>query len=263
MKSNFRLLLIIALSLLTLASCVTRKKLTYLQYFNTPVVKDLRVSVTPSAYRVLPYDNLYIRVLTPDPQWSELFNTMPSGQGSSLTQESAGLLAYQVDEKGNIEIPFVGKLDISGKTLPEIKVKLDSVFKKYVNDASITVRLVNNSISIVGEVRQPGKYPILKDRLNIFEALAMAGDLNDYSDRQKIQLIRPSQFGPIVKEFSLSDRSILTSEFFYVMPNDILYAQPLKSRTFQLNSTVYSMILSSFATVLTSVTAILVIFRYR
>jgi polysaccharide export outer membrane protein len=261
MKTNSKFHLIFFILVLTLSSCVSRKQLTYLQYSGTSSAKDLRATVTPAVYKILPFDNLYIRVLTPDPKWSELFNTMPSGQGSSITQESAGLLAYPVDESGNIEIPFVGKLDVAGKTLSEIKINLDSIFQKYVKDAFITVRIVDNYLSIVGEVRQPGRYPITKDRLNIFEAISMAGDLSEFSNRQTIQLIRPSKYGPIVKEFSLIDRGILTSEFFYVMPNDIIYVQPLKGRAFQMNSSIYSIILSSVATILTSITTLLVIFR--
>ena len=193
-----------------LSSCVSRKKLTYLQYSSaaeimTPQVGEGKNLVTPTEYKVMPYDNLFIRVVTPDPQWAELFNT---SEGGAITAESASLFGYQVDINGNIEIPFVGDLDVGGKTLSEIKVKLDSTFKHYLKDASITVKLINNYVSIIGEVNQPGRYPISKDQINIFEALAMAGDLTEFSNRKKIQLVRPSNYGPIVKEFSLLEESV-------------------------------------------------------
>jgi len=173
-----------------MSSCVTRKKLTYLQYSSefdnsTLPVRDLRIHVTPSAYKIMYYDNLFIRVITPDPQWSILFNTMPSGGGGSVTEESASLLGYPVDGNGNIEIPFIGKVEVAGKTLSEVKVKLDSIFKNYVNDAAITVRLVNNYISIIGEVAIPGRYPLTKDRINVFEALSMAGDMSLFGIHHK------------------------------------------------------------------------------
>jgi polysaccharide export outer membrane protein len=224
---------------------------------------DNRTTITPAAYKIMPYDNLFIRVMTPDPQWSEIFNSVPTGGGGGVTQESAALLGYSVDDNGFILLPFVGKLEVAGKTLSEIKINLDSTFQNYVKDASITVRLVNNYISILGEVSAPGRYPMTKDRLNIFEALSMAGDLSVYSNRQKVQLIRPTSYGPIVKEYSLNDRTILTSEFYYLMPNDIIYAQPLKGRSFQINSSTYSLILSSIATILGSITTLFVIFGYN
>ncbi len=198
----------------------------------------------------MPYDNLYIRVITPDPQWSALFNTMPVGAGGAVTQESAGSIGYSVDVDGKIEIPFVGKIEVAGKTLSEIKVELDSIFKNYVTDAAITVRLVNNYVSIIGEVMRPGRYPLTKDRVNIFEALSMAGDMSEYSNRQKVQLIRPSPYGPVIKEFSLSDRSILSSELYYVMPNDIIYAIPMQGRTFQSNTSLYTLFLTTITTAL-------------
>jgi len=250
------LIILIPLSIiLILSSCVSRKKLTYLKYSDKSAEYDLtkpeaKISVTPAAYKIMPYDNLYIRVITPDPQWSALFNIMPVGAGGAVTEESAGLFGYPVDVDGKIEIPFVGKIEAAGKTLSEIKTELDVIFKNYVTDASITVRLVNNYVSILGEVNRPGNYPLTKDRINIFEALSLAGDLSEYSNRQKIQLIRPSPYGPVIKEFSLSDRSILVSEFYYIMPNDIIYAQPIKGRSFQVNSYIYSLLLSSITTVL-------------
>jgi polysaccharide export outer membrane protein len=196
----------------------------------------------------MPFDNLYIRVITPDPQWSALFN-LDTGTGA-LTQESASLSGYSVDIDGNIEIPFVGKVKVADKTLSKVKVELDSIFRNYVTDATITVKLVNNAVSIIGEVNSPGRYLIYKDRLNIFEALSLAGDMSYYSNRQKVQLIRPSPYGPLVKEFSLTDRSILTSELYYVMPNDIIYAIPIQGRSFQTNSSIYTLFLSTITTAL-------------
>lgn len=239
--------------ILTLSSCVSKKKLTYLQYSDKTVEYSIiddekMISVTPSAYKLMPYDNLYIRVLTPDPQYSELFNAN-FGTGT-ITQESAGLSGYSVDIDGNIELPYVGKVKVAGKTLSDVKMDLDSIFTKYVTDGSIIVRLVNNTVSVLGEVRSPGRYVIIKDRLNVFEALALAGDLSEYSNRQKVMLIRPSPYGPVIKEFSLTDRSILASELYYILPNDVLYAMPIQGRVFTTNSSIYTLFLSTITTAL-------------
>lgn len=250
----YRSVILISLSIiLILSSCVSKKKLIYLQYTDKSgdydmSEGDLRTSVTPAAYKIMPYDNLFIRVVTPDPQWSALFN-VETGQ-TGLTQESAGLSGYSVDMDGNIEIPYVGRVRVASKTLSEVKIELDSIFKNYATDAAITVKLVNNAVSIIGEVNNPGRYFLYKDRINIFEALSLAGDLSAYGNRQKIQLIRPSPYGPIIKEFSLADRSILTSEFYYIMPNDIIYAMPMRGRSFTTNSSVYTLFLSTITTAL-------------
>jgi len=253
MKMHGSVILITFSILLTLSSCVSKKKLTYLQYSDKTVDYSIlddekMISVTPSAYKLMPYDNLYIRVLTPDPQYSELFNAN-FGTGT-ITQESAGLSGYSVDIDGNIELPYVGKVKVAGKTLSDVKMDLDSIFTKYVTDGSIIVRLVNNTVSVLGEVRSPGRYVIIKDRLNVFEALALAGDLSEYSNRQKVMLIRPSPYGPVIKEFSLTDRSILASELYYILPNDVLYAMPIQGRAFTTNSSIYTLFLSTITTAL-------------
>jgi len=167
--------------------------------------------------------------------------------------EGAILAGYPVDLDGNIEMPYVGKLLVAGKTLNEIKADLEVALVSYVTDAAISVRMVDNSVSVLGEVLAPGRYPITKDRMNIFEVIAMAGDMTVYSNRQKVQLIRPSAYGPVIKELTLSDRSILSSEYYYVMPNDIIYAMPLKSRAFTANSSVYTLFLTTITTALVAI----------
>jgi polysaccharide export outer membrane protein len=255
MRHPHSLILILLSAILISGSCISRKKLTYLQYSDESAGygvhgEEAKTSVTPSAYKIMPFDNLYIRVLTPDPQWSELFNTMPVGLGGTVTEESVSLFGYPVDEAGQIEIPFVGKISVGGKTTSEIKSDLETEFGNYLTDYAITVRLVNNFVSILGEVNSPGRYRLTKERVNIFEALAMASDMSTFSNRQKVQLIRPSPYGPVIREFSLSDRSILSSDLYYVLPNDLIYVMPIQGRSFQVNTSVYSLFFSAISTAL-------------
>ena len=262
MKKHPAIIISLVSLFLILNSCVTKQNMTYLQYAEAIDVSDMdiyetRPSITPANYKIMPHDILYIRVITPDPQWSEIFNPLTGGAAGAMTPESASLFGYPVSDEGHIEIPYVGKQQVVGKTLAEIKIALDSTFQSYVNDAVITCRLVNNHISVVGEVARPGRYILNKDRITIFEALSMAGDITEYGNRGNVQLIRPSRFGPMVNEFTLVDRSILSSEYFYVMPNDVIYAPPMKGRTFQMNASIYSIIISSVSTFFT----LLVLFR--
>ena len=246
MKFKHIIISIIVAASLVLASCVTNKKLTYLQ---SEGAREEFIPITPDTYIIQPYDNLFIKVVTPDPKWSDMFNTMPStSYGYGLNEQSADILSYTVNDNGTIELPYAGKFMVAGKTLKMIENELNISLKSYVTDAVVTVKMVNNYVSIIGEVQRPGRYSIYKDRLNIFQALAMAGDLGIYSDRQKIQLIRQTPDGNIVKEFSLRDRNIIGSQFFYVMPNDVLYAPPMKGRFFQMDSFPYALILSTITT---------------
>jgi polysaccharide biosynthesis/export protein len=247
MKFNHITISILLTGSLLLSSCVTNKKLTYLQYDKG--TREEFIAITPATYIIQPYDNLFIRVVTPDPKLSEMFNTIQvSGSSSSVNELTADILSYTVEDDGAIELPYAGRFMVAGKTLKMVKTELDEALKSYIADAVVSVKLVNNYVSIIGEVQRPGKYPIYKERLNIFQALAMASDLGTFSDRQKIQLIRQTAEGNIVKEFSLKERSIIGSQFFYVMPNDVIYAPPMKGRFFQMDSFPYALILSTITT---------------
>lgn len=261
-NANYLILSSLLSVTLILGSCVTLKDLTYIQsksdQANSDILKNITgLSVTPSEYKIMPFDNLFLRVITPDPQWSQIFNPMPVVQGGAVSEEGAALYGYTVDINGNIEIPYVGKVYVAGKTLEEIRVNLDSIFVKYVTDAAITVKLVNNYITILGEVNAPGRYRLTKDVINLFDAFSLAGDLSEFGNRQKIQLIRQTPNGPVTKEFSLADRKVLFSEYYYIMPNDILYAMPMKVKTFNLNSPFWIIFLNT----ITSAFGVIAFFR--
>ncbi len=244
---NTKHCLIIIMLTLVFSSCVTTRKLTYLQ--NQSSGNDTIRTVTPEAYTVMPFDNLFIRVMTPDPKLADMFNTIPATvTGLSMTEQSADMISYVVDGDGYIRLPYAGRIMVAGKTLDAVTDDVQNVLKAYIADAAVTVKLVNNYVSLIGEFKSPGKYAIYKERMNIFQALAMAGDLDDFSDRQKIQIIRQIPDGNLIKEFTLSDRSIMASEFYYVMPNDIIYAKPMKGRLFHMNEFPYTVVIGALTT---------------
>jgi polysaccharide biosynthesis/export protein len=238
-------LVVAGLILFITSSCVTNKKLIYLQYSDMP--SDTTLSVTPQDYRILPYDNLYIRVVTPDPRFGDMFNLIPSSSIAGGGQNS-DIIGYKVDREGYIMLPYAGKVKVCGETISEVTTTVESVIKNYVTDPAVTVKLINNNVSLLGEMQRPGSYAISRDRMNIFQALAIGGDLSAFSDRQKVQIIRPTLNGNVVKEFCLSDRSILTSEYFYVMPNDVIYAKPMKGKFFKMDAFPYGILFSTIST---------------
>jgi polysaccharide export outer membrane protein len=178
-----------------------------------------------------------------------MFNTLPTTTYSvNLTEQTADVVSYPVDGNGQISLPYIGSVSVAGKTLGEITAEVQKELKEYIADPAVTVKMVNNYVSLLGEVRNPGKYPVYKDRLTIFQALAMGNDLTDFSNRQKIQLIRPTANGNIIKEFSVNDISVMSSEVYYVMPNDVIYVKPMKGRLFKMNEFPYSLMLSTITT---------------
>jgi len=241
--------LVALLVLIVLSGCVSTKETTYLQ--------DLEESeysgeyTPPNDYLIQPNDNLYIRVSTPDPSRSELFNAMGEGGSMSANEASAQLLSYPVELDGSVDLPYVGSIVVAGKTIAEAKIAIEDVLKDYVTDASLTVKLVNNYVSVLGEVSEPGMYPIYKERLNIYQALAMAGDAADFGDRTEVSIIRKTGEGSIIKEFNITDRNIVDSEFYYVMPNDVIYVKAVKGRFFGINTAPWTFALSTLTATLT------------
>lgn len=238
---NFTLLV---LAFLLMNGCVTNKKITYLQDY-----PDSKLTVEygpPETYRIQPNDNIYIRVSTLDARYSDFFNPSADfGGGGRMDESSADLLSYPVQEDGTIEIPYLGTIDVAGLTLSEAKVIIEGLLTDYVTDASITIRLVNNYVSILGNVNNPGLYPIYKNRLNIFQAISLAGDVSIYGDRYDIRIVRQNLDGSEVRDFDLTDKKIVDSEYYYVLPNDVIYVKPIKGRFWGLAEFPWTVLFSS------------------
>jgi polysaccharide export outer membrane protein len=229
--------------LLALSSCVTNKMVTYLQeHEESPYTGEF---IPPEDYLIKPNDNLYIRVTTLDPSYANIFNVMGEQGYMRADEASAQLLSYPVGIEGTVDLPYVGPIEVAGKTLDEAKKAIELVLAEYVTDASLTVKLVNNYVSVVGEVREPGLYAIYKDRLNIYQALSMAGDVSDYGNRYEISIIRQTNGESKVRVFDITDEKIIDSEFYYVMPNDVIYVKPVKGRYFSINTEPFTFVLTT------------------
>lgn len=246
-QPSFLLVISLVLALFLLDGCVVNKKTTYLQTYD--VGKYQSDSVFIETYRLQPTDNIFIRVITPDSRYAEMFNTVPVASPTiSATEQSVDLLSYVVQLDGTVTMPYLGPIQVGGKTIAETTAILEQALAEYVTDVSITVKLVNYYVSILGEVSMPGRYPVYKQHLNIFQALAMAGDIDDFGNRYHVKVIRSSPDGSAIKEFDLTDRSIVDSEFYYVMPNDVIYVEPLPGKFFAMNTFPFALILTSIST---------------
>lgn len=231
------------LLLIALGGCVTNQEATYLQEYEESMYSG--EFIPPIDYLIKPNDNLYIRVTSLDPNLSMIFNAMGERGLMRADEASSHLMSYPVELDGTVDLPYAGPIQVAGMTLPEAKVAISTVLNEYIRDASLTVKLVNNYVSVLGEVREPGMYPIYKDRLNIYQAIALAGDVADFGNRYQLALIRQTSGESIVREFDLTDRKIIDSEYFYVLPNDVLYVKPLNGRYFAINTAPWTFALST------------------
>jgi polysaccharide export outer membrane protein len=204
-------------------------------------------------YRLQTNDILYINVLTTVEEYAGLFN--PSAGRQQMTTMSSSYVyftGYPVDVAGNIEIPLIGKVQVAGMTTLEIEKMIHGKVSKIVYDSQVVVRLAGFRINIVGEVKAPGEYTVYREHATVMEALSLAGDMNYYGKRKKIMIVRQTKDGAVTHTINLTDRKALSSPFFYLQPNDLVYVQPLPRTIFRTN-------VSDIVTYLSAITAPLAI----
>lgn len=238
LKTIFPLLLVF------IVSCVPVEKLSY---FND--INDLEEpGVNPRTQKLITsFDKLYIKVLSIDPQTSAIFNT-----SEEIRYGSAGssVIGYLVDEAGNINFPFVGNINVGGLTTSKAGEKVQKALNDYVSNTSITVKYIDNQVTILGEVQRQGVYTFSQDKLNIYEALGLGGGITRYGNRKNIILVRNEGDKILHHRLNLSDSKISVKDTYYVMPNDVIVVEPLKAISSSYQNITYTTVLSSITTLI-------------
>lgn len=214
------------------ASCTSQKQIAYLQ---ENYVDTLQSSRDLYDARIKPKDLLTITVNTFDKEASIPFNLMfPTGTANIVNSSSNenSIQKYLVDNDGFIDFPVFGKLKVSDMTKNEVESSIKEKLKPYLKEEPVVnVRMVNYKISVIGEVNRPNTYTITNEKVNVLEALALAGDLTIYGKRNNVKLMRESSDGKReVVEIDLTDKNLINSPYFYLQQNDVLYVEPNKTR---------------------------------
>ncbi|MDR3651666.1 MAG: polysaccharide biosynthesis/export family protein [Paludibacter sp.] len=232
MRKPLHQLLLIMILALQLTSCITTHQLNYLQAPNNniPTYKD---TVSYTDYRLKEGDRLYVQVYSTDEKTNALFN----GAGNmgfqmiSGSNDNMDLYTYLVNSNGNIKFPIVGEVYVKGKTLRETKEILENAIKPILKLNSVDVRMVGRTFSIIGAGKS-GRFPFPREKVNIYQALALAGDLGFYADRKKIRILRATEKGNQIKTFDIRSADIINSEFYYLEPDDVIFLQPMNEQFF-------------------------------
>jgi len=253
-KFIFFILFVIIANLHT--SCKTGKDLTYLQDLGHLELQE-GIPAPPQAYQIKENDNLYIDILSMNPEINALFN--PSkGNGSgynSGTQQNYGdissqyLNGFQVDFKGDITMPILGTVKVLGKTIHETQQLIQTEADKYIKDATIKVKLLNFKLTVLGEVKNPGIYYNYNNYITILDGISMASGETDYSHIKKVLVLRQTDKG--IKSYRMnltSSKDLLTSKAYYLQPNDVIYIEPDQSKRLRINMPVFTLIISSIST---------------
>ena len=247
MKKIFKLFSIPVIVLILFGGCTSQKELTYLNNLDTTSVQQFFPKERPN-YKVQYQDILYVNFFTMNREMNELLN--PGGGSTSSSymfrdESTTYIYGYTVSDSGTIALPILGEIMVYGLTMEEVKAAVEQRAKQYLKDAVVNVRLLSFKFTVIGEVNRPGTYTNYNNQLTVLEAIGMAGDITDYGDRKEVLVVRPKKEGTYTYRINLQDKDLLQSEGYFLLPNDIVIVEPIKSKPFQLNLPTTSLIITS------------------
>tara|TARA_B100001758_G_C18398932_1_gene607719 strand:+ start:611 stop:1381 length:771 start_codon:yes stop_codon:yes gene_type:complete len=233
--------------LTVLQACTPLQKITYLNNSN---IGEWDISPVPPKHHLEIGDILMVRVISRNEEVNNLFNinsNTSSNTNQKLTAAGLYLSGFVINQEGYIDIPNVGKINVLNQTLEEAETTILKAAEKYLINPFVMVKLANFEFTILGEINIPGRYPIYQEAVTIYDAIAMAGDINDYANLTKVKLIRSEKNKKKIHHIDLTDASILNSEFFYLRNNDLIYIEPLKWKSLRKSQS--QLILSTLTTI--------------
>jgi polysaccharide export outer membrane protein len=248
---------ILVFALLLASGCTSQKKLAYLYNLPDTGVEQYFPMDIPD-YKLQPRDVLFISVKAMNTEGIIADLLSASSTNTSAQGESGGLLyGYDVNNEGYIIVPLVGTIKVGGLKLEEARILIQSSVDKVFKNTTVVCKLLSFKFTVIGEVHAPGSYLNYNNYLTVLEAIGRAGGVGDYGNRYKILVVRPVDKGTKTFTLNLQDKQILSSEGYFLLPNDVVIVQPLSQKIFNLNLPTISFIIASFTGVV-SMTLLLI-----
>ena len=246
------IMLVLAVGLF--ASCASSKKVVYLQ----DVDVNKRIKAECEYKTVIHTDDLLSIIVSCDDLESALpFNTPMIGLGREVNTTSTQQIprGYLVDKNGEIDFPVLGKLKVVGISRNELAEMLKEKLSEYLKNPIVTIQFQNFKVTILGEVKSPGSYKVVSERVSLFDALGMAGDLQINGKRKNVLVMREQGDEKVFARIDLTPSDFIDSPFFYLQQNDVVYVEPNKGRIAGGSvSTFLPYILSSLSTIVALIT---------
>lgn len=257
MKAKTKHLIIIVLAAFMLASCNSYEKLTYLQ--DIEITKDSSIfEKNKPGYQIQAGDLLYVQIITENQEINQLFNPLLSQTSSqNLRAESMFYTSYLVNDSGHIEMPLLERIFVSGLNIDQVQDSIKQRAYRFLKNPQVIAKLANFKFTLLGEIKAPGVKQVTANQINIMEALAYGGDISYNGNRKKILLLRQTAEGTQSYRINLTKEAIVNSELYYIMPNDIIYVEPLRSTLFREQASDYVFVVSALSSTLTAVALIL------
>ncbi len=252
--------ILLASLILFLTSCAAPKNFIYYENAGSFTGQEVLQSYEN---KIQKDDVLAIMVGSQSPELTAPFNPVGNTTASSVKNEPYGHL---VDAQGDIVFPIIGKIHVLGMTHKELAAYIEKAIIDggYIKDPSVSVSLQNFKISVLGEVKAPGVKAIASERVTIFDAIGLAGDLTIYGLRNNISIIREEDGKRALAYVDISNKEIFNSPYYYLRPNDIVYVQPNKKQQKASNTdlTAFTMVVSSTSLLISIANLIMSIARF-
>jgi len=230
-------------------------KIRYIQDKNEVFEKISEYVNKAPDYQLQKKDILYLKIASTNKEINKYF-TLETGQQNS-SQNSQGnkfyLSGFTVNDTGYVSVPVLGDLYVETSTIKEVQELVQKRTDELLNNAIATVKLVSFYITFLGEINSQGKIVVMQDEINILDALALAGGVADYGNKKNVLVVRQTINGTKTFRIDLTERELLSSDKFYMLPNDIVIVEPLKNKSFQLGVRDYSLVLTTVTSTITMV----------
>lgn len=225
MTRLLRIYLPLLVVLVGLSSCYNYRQVGFVQERDNLPHYD---SVAFEEYRIRINDYIIFRIISLEENLTKMISENQGGGGSQTA------MYYRVYPDGTIDIPFVEPVKIVGQTVAEAELTLRDALREVIPDADVKLALYNRTFTVIGELRS-GVYPIDRDRLTIYEALALTGDLNNAGDRKHVRIVRQPDINasPEILEFDIRPNTLIDSKYYYIYPNDLIYVQRSRASFFK------------------------------
>jgi len=250
-----RKLLLLILGILILSSCTSQKKLAYMSNLSETGGEEYFTMSIPD-YKLQPRDILYITIkgMTPDGSITDFLLSTRSNQGVNLTQSESGgyIYGYNVNSEGCIVLPEVGLIMVGGLTIEESRTKIQSSADKVFKNTLVDCKLLSFKFTVIGEVKAPGTYVNYNNYLTVLEAIGRAGGIGDFGRRDKVLVVRATGGGTKTYTLNLQKKELLTSQAYFLLPNDVIIIEPESKKIFNLNIPTFSFIFTSVTAAVTT-----------
>jgi len=217
---------------ITLSSCSRQRNLVYFSDLKGASESTSQVLDTGEP-TILKNDILGITVNSTSPESNVLFASVPGNPTMNGMYEREG---YRVSNGGSIKFPVLGQVKLEGLTIGQAQALMETELNKYVKNAIVNIKFMNFRVTVIGEVNHPSTFTVTNEKINLLEALGLAGDMTPYGKRENVLLIREVDGIRMMERVNLNSKDVLNSPYFYLKQNDVIYVEPDKAKSVEVSN---------------------------